>query len=140
MPALRLGMPSRSLGCAAFKRRGVFLVIVVIAIALMGGLLTLLARNATRAYQDHQQTRIHCVSRAVTDSAVAYARAHRGEWATTQPAEAVTLDVQELLPLKYTAAVSLEFLHRDDRPMCRVTTRVERLGVGISDEVEIELK
>lgn len=122
------------------QRRGVFLVIVVITVALMGALITLLTRNATRAYQDHQETRVRCALKAVTDSAVAYARAHRGQWATTPPVDAITLDVGELLPPKYAATVMLTFAHQDHRPTCLVTTRVERLGVGISDEVEIELK
>jgi len=122
------------------QRRGVFLIIVVLAIGMVGAMLALLTRNATQAYSDHQQARIRCVARAVADSAVAYARAHRGEWATTQPAEPVTLDVQDLLPPRYTAAVTLSFSRRDDRSVCRISTRVERLGVGISDDIDIELK
>lgn len=122
-----------------FRRRGAALVMTLTVMTLAVGLLAAMSVHLRHLHETHRADELRIVARAAADSAVAYLQAHRGEWATTMPAEPLALDVQALLPSGVTGSVTLSFETTQQGPTCRVTARVAKGAVEIADERQIAL-
>jgi len=122
------------------RRRGVTLALVVMVMAVVGGMLTLLATCAAQRYRDRQAERVRLVARALADSAAAYARTQLDTWSHTPPDEPVRLDVKALLPPEMTGSATVAVVTIDKRRLCRVSTRVSRGAYAATDEIHLDMR
>jgi type II secretory pathway pseudopilin PulG len=109
-------------------RRGVMLVLVIVAIAMVAGLLSMIAASTAHRFRARRAEQIRLVARTIADSAAAYVDAHRAEWVSAPPPDTVELDVADLLPAKMTGWATLDFHILDGRTTCHVTAQA---GQGI---------
>jgi hypothetical protein len=120
-------------------RRGVIMIVVVLVMAVVGGMTAVLAACGSQRYQDRQIARLRMVARSITDSGAAYARAHRDTWAGEPPANPILLDVTGLLPPQMDGTATLEVVTVGGRRVCRITSHVELVRFTATNELELPL-
>ena len=120
-------------------RHGFMLIVVVVVMCLAAGVLAILTTWTMQRYREVQAERVRQVMRAVSDSAVAYARLHLGEWDRRLPAGTITLDVASLAPPGFSAAATVEIVSEGGRRLCRVASHVERGMLAGADMVDLPM-
>ncbi len=118
---------------------GFVLIVVVVLTALTAGLLAMLSLWASYRYREVQSERVRQVTRAVSNSAVAYARVHLSEWKSNPPAGSLVLDVSSLAPTGMSASASVAFVIEGNQRVCRIASRVERGTIASGDTVDLPL-
>lgn len=126
----------RGNGCA---RRGFTLILVLTIIVLVAGMLSVLAAGAAGLYRDRQGQLVEQVSRAVADSAAAYARRHIPAWAENPPERDIQLDIEPLLPEGMTGTCVLSFPTVDEQRLCRITAHVVQHAYGALETLDLSL-
>jgi hypothetical protein len=121
------------------------LLLVVVSMALIGGMVSALASYSVRAWQRGQAERLRIAARAVADSAAEYARFHLEDWHSSPPAEAIVLDVAELLPSGLSGSATVDCSGAAGSMICQVSVEVRhqerraqerfvvRLGLGLDE-------
>lgn len=124
---------------ARARRHGFVLILVIVVMVLTAGVLALTATWGAYRYRELQADRLRCAMRAVSDSAVAYARLHLPEWSVRPPADGIELDVGGLVSSGMSARAAITIETDGDRRFCRVSSRVERGVLVATDEIELPL-
>ena len=106
------------------QRRGVMLTISVITMALVAGLIALLAVNAGQIYRQRRAEQLRLLAQEAIDSAVAYADQHRAEWARSTPDKPIELDMRAALPANISGTATLGFETAGGSRVCRITAQV----------------
>lgn len=119
------------------RRRGFMLMTVVVVMSLAAGVLAVLAGWSIQHYREVQAERVRQVTRAVSDSAAAYARQHLAEWGRRPPTVPIRLDVGSLAPPGLSATATVEIVTGDGRRVCRIAAHVERGSLAAADMVEL---
>lgn len=120
-------------------RRGFGLIVLLVAMTVVGGLLTILSMRAANTYHLHRIARVRSVAAGLADSAAAYARRHQTEWAGHWPVQSLALDVQGLLPPGFTGSAVLSFETTAGRHICRVNSQTDMNGCEASDEIHLPM-
>ena len=123
----------------ANRRHGFVLVVVVMLAALTAGLLAVIGTWGAYRYRGLRAERVRQVTRAVSDSAVSYARVHLDEWKKSPPPTGIDLEVSSLAPAGMTASSSISFVVEDGRRLCRISSRVDRGSLAAADTADIPL-
>jgi FlaG/FlaF family flagellin (archaellin) len=121
------------------QRRGVVLVLAVLLMGIVAGLLSVLAVHATRIHQQRQADRVRATVRAMSDSAVAYARLHVVSNPGNLPGEPVALDVTALLSPEMTGSAVLTFHTDEGRGLCRITAQAALGGRHFQSTTDLQL-
>ncbi len=120
------------------QRRGVVLLLAVMLMAIMAGLLSVIALETARLHQQRQADRVRAAVSAVSDSAVAYARLNVNSAPASRPSEPVELDVTSLLPKPMAGSANLTFPNVDGS-VCRVTVRASLGGQSFERVTDVSL-
>jgi hypothetical protein len=107
--------------------------------ALLAILLSLLAISTAGFYRHKQADRVRLVASQLAQSAVAYARAHRSAWSTTQPAEPLKLDVRPLLPPHITGTATLTFPVLNGQRICRIEAHAAWNAYASTREIDLPI-
>ncbi len=121
------------------RRKGIILVGVVFLMAIVMGLLSLLALSGGRLYRDQKADYLRSMARAMVDSGAAYVRTHHQQFATSRPAASLELDATQLLPTTVTGSLTISFPPADGHPACRVTAHVASASCQATDSLDISL-
>jgi len=114
-PAVSSGFPSR-------KRRGVVLVLVIVYLALAGGLLVVVGGSVAQLARLGQRERETIIVRQMLDSGFAWARAHRAD---LPQAGEMSLDASLLLPPEAKGTVTLTTSRKEAGSTIIVTVTAE---------------
>lgn len=106
------------------RRRGIVLLLAVLLIAVVTGLLSVLALNTAALHRQRQADRVRAAVQSMTESARAYALMHQpADSASTTDASPIDLDMSALLSAHMTGSAQLTFVTIEDRSICRITAR-----------------
>ena len=122
-----------------YRRAGIVLMLVVLALAVVGGLAGLLGAGAVEAMRSGQEDRAAVAARSAADSAVLYARAHRREWLASSPTGPIELAIGDLLPTGWSGSARLTFEDGERGAICRVEARVQRRDGGHTERRVVQL-
>jgi type II secretory pathway pseudopilin PulG len=118
-------------------RRAFGLIVVLVAMAMVAGLVAVLSMRMSSTLRLHRVERARSVAQALADSAAAYARVHRAEWVVRPPAQPIQLDVKQLLPDGFTGSAVLSFETATEGHICHIQTRAGQGKFEASDELRL---
>lgn len=106
------------------RRRGVVLILALVAIGLLAGLLAVIGVGTGQQLHQRQTDRVRLAAIAIADSAAAYARRPDRLWPTTQPDATIELNVSALVPASMQGEAHLTIGTGDGQKACRVDASV----------------
>ncbi len=112
---------------------------VVVVMALLGGLIALLAANLSQNFRQSRMDRVRLVCRAITESAAGYARAQASAWSSAPPRDAIELDVKQILPPRMNGTATLSFVSVNDRKICHVSASAESDAYATAQELDVPM-
>lgn len=122
------------------RQRGLMLAMVMMIMAMISGILLVVATCSVNSHRDRQGECVRRVKRALTSSAVVYARQHLGEWSVHPPNDPIVLDVSALVPERMKGSAQVSFETTEAGPVCCVTVRAERFGIATSARVDLAMQ
>ena len=122
------------------RQKGVLLVIVVGAMAILGGVITVITGHAASYHQQRNNDQLYSCLQFATDSAVAYAKNNLPLWIENTPTSPISLDINDLLPPKMKGTATFIFdKTQGDANTCHIKIKLQRHRIGKSKDVYIPL-
>jgi len=120
-------------------RRGVTLALVVMMVALVGGLISLLAWHSGHLHQARQRERARLVADQVARSTASYAQIHARELAASPSTQPVELNASDLVPAPFWGKASIEVRSSGESKVAHVVARVENSIYSAEQEIDVPL-
>lgn len=120
-------------------RRGVTLALVVIMVALVGGLISLLAWHSGHLHQARQRERVRLVADQVARSAASYAQIHARELAASTSTQPVELNVSDLVPAPLGGKATIEVRSTGQSKVAHVVATVENSIYNTEQAIDVPL-
>lgn len=119
-------------------RRGMTLALVVMVMALVGGLISLLAWNSAHFHQQRQVEQARLICAQIARSAASYVQIHARELAVRSATEPVELNVTDMVPFPLAGKASLQVTASGQAKSCHVIAVVEGT-YGTRRELDVPL-
>lgn len=121
------------------ERRAVVLVGVLAVMALLVGVMAVLARSTIDLHEFRRSAALERTARLLAESGVAYALAHEEQWRAATPATVVRPDVGAIVPPRIAGKLEITVSRTDAGLTCQVMARVERKGAVITERRSVAL-
>ncbi len=122
------------------KQKGVLLVIVVGAMAILGGVITVITGYAASYHQQRKNDLLCSCLQFATDSAVYYVKENTPQWAANQPSDTIELNIDHLLLPQMEGTASLTFNENDEGiATCHIRVHLKRHNMGKRKDVYIPI-